>query len=148
MYAYPNLNVSNNSGVLIKHYDRSTRCTTSYIATNMDVTTPTISDEIAEWSGRPINYFHELQKSIQLLVSNEGFLKYIQTKISNPPRVGFVMYQLIQNTLHYIYRIHPFDQTQFIVIEIVEDIDIISISQYDKDGHAIGNTVSFNKEDF
>lgn len=148
MYVYPNLDMTNNSGVLIQHYNRSTKRTTSYIATNMDVTAPTIADEITEWNGRPINYFHELQMAIQLLVSNEGFLKYIQTNISNPLSVGSVMYQLIQNTLHYIYRIYPFDQTPFIVIEIVEDKDLISISQYDKDGHVIKNTVSFNKEDF
>ena len=118
------------------------------MTTDMDVMTPTIVDEIAEWSGRPINYFHELQKAIQLLVSNEGFLKYLQPKIVNPPSVGFVMYQLIQNTLHYIYQAYPFDQTQFVVIEIVEDNDTFSISQFNKNGHSIEDTVFFNKTDF
>lgn len=148
MYAYPNLNMSNNSGVLIQYYNSNTKRTTSYIATDMDVMTPTIADEIAEWSGRPINYFHELQNAIQLLVSNEGFLKYLQPKIVNPPSVGFVMYQLIQNTLHYIYQVYPFDQTQFVIIEIVEDQTMITITQYSSDGHQLKDGVSLYKQDF
>ena len=148
MYAYSNLDVSNNNGALILHYNKDTKKTTTFIITVVDVSHNTINKNISEWSDRPINYFHEVDRSVyNVLHYNEIFSTFVG-QIPECATIGSWLRESIVVLLHCINRILPIDLTQFVDIEIVEDKETFSISQYAKDGYPIGNTITFDKEDF
>lgn len=147
MYTHSDIDMSNNTGTLIQHYNKTTKKQTTFITTAVDISQNSINENVSEWGGRPINYFREVDNCIYNTLHYQEIYSAHNDRLSTWTTYGSWILASITNLLHSIDRVLPIDQTQFVVIEIVEHNDTVDISQYTKDGHLIGEIVTYDRED-